>query len=112
MISLDPALLREYLAGIAPALSTAGDGEQTQSALVRLVRALLQRKGPESTLALLPALEAALSAQRAGFLRPARLAAEILAKRRPPDLADEPEEVRRTVREFLDWAKDDKAVKG
>jgi hypothetical protein len=53
---------------------------------------------------LLPTLEAALPASAAGFLRPARLAAEILAKQRPRELPDEPEEVRRTVREFLDWA--------
>jgi tetratricopeptide (TPR) repeat protein len=100
-----PGQVREHLATIAPAIHAAGEGEHTRNALVRLVRALLQHLGPEGMLALLPTLEAQLSPERAGFLRPARLAAEILAKRRAPELADEPEEVRRTVREFLAWAK-------
>jgi tetratricopeptide (TPR) repeat protein len=103
--SLAPAKLREHLAESAPTLSAAGDGEETRNALVRLVRALLGHLGPEALLDLLPILEAALPAQRAGFLRPSHLAAEILAKRRPMELPDEPEEVRRTVREFLGWTK-------
>jgi hypothetical protein len=103
--SLTLAKLREHLAQITPALSGAGHGEKTRNALVRLVRALLGHLGPEALLDLLPILEAALPAQRAGFLRPSRLAAEILAKRRPMELPDEPEEVRRTVREFLGWTK-------
>jgi tetratricopeptide (TPR) repeat protein len=103
--SLTLAKLREHLAKIMPALSGAGHGEKTRNALVRLVRALLEHLGPEALLDLLPILEAALPAQRAGFLRPSHLAAEILAKRRPMELPDEPEEVRRTVREFLGWTK-------
>jgi len=102
--SLVPAKLREHLAQIAPALSAAADGPQTQNALLGMVRALLQHLGVEDALDLFPAIESALPAERSAFLRPARLAAEILAKRRPHELPDEPEEVRRTVREFLDWA--------
>lgn len=103
--SLAHAKVHDHLAQIAPAISAAGEGEQTRNALIRLVRALLQHLGPKATLDLLPTLEAALPAPSAGFLRPARLAAEILAKHRPRELPDEPEEVRRTVRQFLDWTK-------
>ncbi|OPZ02509.1 MAG: hypothetical protein BWZ09_02543 [Alphaproteobacteria bacterium ADurb.BinA305] len=102
--SLAPAMLRERLAQVAPAISAAADGEYTRNALLRLARALLAHLGPQSLLDVLPILEAALPAPRAGFLRPSRLAVEILAQQRPAELPDEPEEVRRTVREFLAWA--------
>ncbi len=87
---------------LSPVIAEVDTAEKIRAALVRLVSTILGDLGPEILLALLPRMEAHLPASHSTLLRPARLAAEVLAGRGATDLPEEPEEVRRAVREFLE----------
>ena len=92
------APLLKRLDAIAPLLA---ESEALRGAGVRLVESLFSRFPPETFVSLLAILEAQLPSDRKGLLLPARLAGEIGAGRKRESLPDEPEEVRRAVREFL-----------
>ena len=94
----------EHARQYAAAASNENIGEIARSLLVHCIRGKLEEVGPRKALEVLPALEASLPPERADFLKPARLGIEVLAGKRERTLYDQPEEMRRVVREFLRWS--------
>lgn len=66
-----------------------------------LAAALVRELEPADLPGVFARLEASLPASHDTLLRPARLAAGVRAGDLPADLPEEPEEVRRAVRDFL-----------
>jgi tetratricopeptide (TPR) repeat protein len=98
---VDADALRNLLSRTEPLLREIGTNEATRQGVIRFTRSLLTARGPEFLLDVLPVLESGLPGDRSTLLRPIRLAAEIQAGRRPGELPEEPEEMRRAVHEVL-----------
>lgn len=78
-----------------------GNSEAAREALYSLAAETLRSLDSSALLGTLPTLEAFLPASHLEALRPFRLSAEIAAGKRTETLPEEPEEMRRAVREVL-----------
>ncbi len=102
---------RDLLERLAPILAEAGGREPIRAALVALAAAVVRDLETADQPGVLARLEAGLPASHATLLRPARLAVGVLAGDMPADLPDEPEEVRRAVRDFMEMVKSESGPK-
>lgn len=91
--------LSQYVDLVAPLLA---DSDDDRSALSRVAAAAARALRPREAMETLSAMEPILPDPWRDLLRPARLAAEVRAKRRPKSLPGESIEVRRAVRFVLD----------
>ena len=92
---------RSFLRRTEPLLRETEADEFARQRVIQFARDFLTTQGPELLLDVLPVLESGLPEESSTLLRPLRLAAEVQAGRRPGELPEEPEEMRRAVQEVL-----------
>lgn len=101
-MQIEPDRFRRLLRLTEPLLQATEADESARSQVVRFARSLLTNQGPEFLLDMLPSLGAGLPSSRSTLLRPLGLAAEVQLNRKPRELPEESEEMRRAVQEVLD----------